>query len=161
MRSHIVRLLLFITISPVVIADQGQHYQDNVNWAKQADGLIRNQSGYSGFSADELCKDAACRQGLANPEQTRYRNDATAMESAKTAAMATDEKAQAVTTNFNKGRPTIDPKDPTWPSPREYKTTPTTSATASATSTPTAPAAASSVSPMSPTMLARPCVPSL
>lgn len=114
MRWSIITMAALMAMTPVVMADQGQHYQDNVNWAKQADSQVRYQSGYNNFDADELCKDAACRQGVANPEQSRYRNDAAAMESAKTAAMATDDSAQAVTTSFNNGRPTIDPTDTTW-----------------------------------------------
>ena len=114
MRCHVMTLAALLVMTASVMASQEQRYEDNVNWAKQAAGKTRAQSGFTGFSVNELCKDTACQQQLANPEQTRYRNDATAMDSAKTAAMATDETAQAVTTDFNKGRPTIDPTDPTW-----------------------------------------------
>ncbi|PSU41895.1 type-F conjugative transfer system mating-pair stabilization protein TraN [Photobacterium frigidiphilum] len=114
MRCHVVTLAALLVMTTSVMASQEQRYQENVNWAKQAAGKTQAQSEFTNFSVNELCKDTACQQQLTNPEQTRYRNDATAMDSAKTAAMATDETAQAVTSNFNKGRPAIDPNDPAY-----------------------------------------------
>jgi conjugal transfer mating pair stabilization protein TraN len=114
MTGRVCTVIALMFIASTAIASQEQRYTDNVNWAKQSATVTQGQSGFTAFSVNEYCKDTTCQQQLSNPEQTRYRNDATAMDSAKTAAIATDDNAQAVTTNFNKGRPTIDPNDPTW-----------------------------------------------
>ena len=114
MTGRVFTVIAVMLMTSTAIASQEQRYTDNVNWAKQAATVTQNQSGFTAFSVDAYCQDAACQQQLSNPEQTRYRNDATAMDSAKTAAIATDDNAQAVQDNFNAGRPTIDPNDPAY-----------------------------------------------
>jgi len=114
MTGRVFTLIALMLIASTAIASQEQRYTDSVNWAKQSATVTQGQSGFTAFSVNEYCKDTACQQQLSNPEQTRYRNDATAMDSAKTAAIATDDNAQAVQDNFNAGRPTIDPNDPAY-----------------------------------------------
>ncbi|MEH6616716.1 MAG: type-F conjugative transfer system mating-pair stabilization protein TraN [Porticoccus sp.] len=114
MTGRVFTVIALMLIASTAIASQEQRYTDNVNWAKQSATVTQGQSGFTAFSVNEYCQDTACQQQLNNPEQTRYRNDATAMDSAKTAAIATDDNAQAVQNNFNAGRPTIDPNDPVY-----------------------------------------------
>lgn len=114
MTGRVCTVIALMFIASTAIASQEQRYTDNVNWAKQSATVTQGQSGFTAFSVNEYCKDTACQQQLSNPEQTRYRNDATAMDSAKAAAIATDDNAQAVQANFNAGRPTIDPNDPAY-----------------------------------------------
>ncbi|MGW7678348.1 type-F conjugative transfer system mating-pair stabilization protein TraN [Shewanella sp. S23-S33] len=99
---------------PVVAANSEKDYRDNVQWAKDSIKQNQNKAGYTGFDVNSLCKDATCQQEVANPSESRYYNNPSAMDSAKMQGMSTDGQAQAVTSGFNKGRPTIDENDPAY-----------------------------------------------
>lgn len=99
---------------PVMAANSEKDYRDNVQWAKDSINQNQNKAGFTGFDVNSLCKDAACQQGVANPAQSRYYDNPSAMDSAKMQGMSTDGQAQSVTTGFNKGRPTIDENDPAY-----------------------------------------------
>jgi len=114
MTGRVFTVIALMFITSTAIASQEQRYTDNVNWAKQSATVTQGQSGFTTFSINEYCQDTACQQQLKNPEQTRYHSDATAMDSAKATAIATDDNAQAVQDNVNAGRPTIDPNDPAY-----------------------------------------------
>jgi len=99
---------------PVVAANSEKDYRDNVQWAKDSIKQNQNKAGYTGFDVNSLCKDATCQQEVANPSESRYYNNPSAMDSAKMQGMSTDGQAQAVTSGFNNGRPTIDENDPAY-----------------------------------------------
>ena len=99
---------------PVMAANSEKDYRDNVQWAKDSIKQNQNKAGYTGFDVNSLCKDATCQQEVANPSESRYYNNPSAMDSAKMQGMSTDGQAQAVTSGFNKGRPTIDENDPAY-----------------------------------------------
>ncbi|ACK48843.1 type-F conjugative transfer system mating-pair stabilization protein TraN (plasmid) [Shewanella baltica OS223] len=99
---------------PVVAANSEKDYRNNVQWAKDSIKQNQNKAGYTGFDVNSLCKDATCQQEVANPSESRYYNNPSAMDSAKMQGMSTDGQAQAVTSGFNKGRPTIDENDPAY-----------------------------------------------
>ena len=98
----------------VMAANSEKDYRDNVQWAKDSIKQNQNKAGYTGFDVNSLCKDATCQQEVANPSESRYYNNPSAMDSAKMQGMSTDGQAQAVTSGFNKGRPTIDENDPAY-----------------------------------------------
>jgi conjugal transfer mating pair stabilization protein TraN len=98
-------------VIPLMATNSEKDYRDNVQWAKDSINNNQHKTGFTGFDVKSLCNDAACQQGVANPEQSRYYNDPSAMNSAKMQGMSTDGQAQSVTTGFNKGRPTIDEND--------------------------------------------------
>lgn len=99
---------------PVMAANSEKDYRDNVQWAKDSIKQNQNKAGYTGFDVNSLCKDATCQQEVANPSESRYYNNPSAMDSAKMQGMSTDGQAQAVTSGFNNGRPTIDENDPAY-----------------------------------------------
>ncbi len=99
---------------PVVAANSEKDYRNNVQWAKDSIKQNQNKAGYTGFDVNSLCKDATCQQEVANPSESRYYNNPSAMDSAKMQGVSTDGQAQAVTSGFNKGRPTIDENDPAY-----------------------------------------------
>lgn len=99
---------------PVMAANSEKDYRDNVLWAKDSIKQNQNKAGYTGFDVNSLCKDATCQQEVANPSESRYYNNPSAMDSAKMQGMSTDGQAQAVTSGFNNGRPTIDENDPAY-----------------------------------------------
>lgn len=99
---------------PVVAANSEKDYRNNVQWAKDSIKQNQNKAGYTGFDVNSLCKDATCQQEVANPSESRYYNNPSAMDSAKMQGMSTDGQAQAVTSGFNNGRPTIDENDPAY-----------------------------------------------
>lgn len=99
---------------PVMAANSEKDYRDNVQWAKDSIKQNQNKAGYTGFDVNSLCKDATCQQEVANPSESRYYNNPRAMDSAKMQGMSTDGQAQAVTSGFNNGRPTIDENDPAY-----------------------------------------------
>jgi conjugal transfer mating pair stabilization protein TraN len=101
-------------VIPLMATNSEKDYRDNVQWAKDSINNNQHKAGFTGFDVKSLCNDAACQQGVANPEQSRYYNDPSAMNSAKMQGMSTDGQAQSVTTGFNKGRPTIDENDPAY-----------------------------------------------
>lgn len=93
---------------PAMAANSEKDYRDNVQWAKDSINQNQNKDGYTGFDVNSFCKDATCQQGVANPTQSRYYDNPSAMDSAKMQGMSSDGQAQSVTSGFNKGRPTID-----------------------------------------------------
>ncbi|MCS6181150.1 type-F conjugative transfer system mating-pair stabilization protein TraN [Shewanella baltica] len=99
---------------PVMAANSEKDYRDNVQWAKDSIKQNQNKAGYTGFDVNSLCKDATCQQEVANPSESSYYNNPSAMDSAKMQGMSTDGQAQAVTSGFNNGRPTIDENDPAY-----------------------------------------------
>ncbi|MGI2159787.1 type-F conjugative transfer system mating-pair stabilization protein TraN [Shewanella baltica] len=99
---------------PVVATNSEKDYRNNVQWAKDSIKQNQNKAGYTDFDVNSLCKDATCQQEVANPSESRYYNNPSAMDSAKMQGMSTDGQAQAVTSGFNKGRPTIDENDPAY-----------------------------------------------
>ncbi|MCU8058053.1 type-F conjugative transfer system mating-pair stabilization protein TraN [Shewanella sp. SM34] len=99
---------------PVVAANSEKDYRNNVQWAKDSIKQNQNKAGYTGFDVNSLCKDATCQQEVANPSESRYYKNPSAMDSAKMQGVSTDGQAQAVTSGFNKGRPTIDENDPAY-----------------------------------------------
>lgn len=101
-------------VTPLMATNSEKDYRDNVQWAKDSINNNQHKAGFTGFDVKSLCKDATCKQGVANPEQSRYYNDPSAMNSAKMQGMGTDSQAQSVTSGFNKGRPTIDENDPAY-----------------------------------------------
>lgn len=109
--SLLVSALLML---PAIAANSEKDYRDNVQWAKDTINKNQNKTGFTGFDINSLCKDAACQQGVANPVESRYYDNPSAMNSAKMQGMSTDSQAQSVTTGFNKGRPTIDENDPAY-----------------------------------------------
>ncbi len=110
----ILSALLTLTALPVLAANSEKDYRDNVQWAKDSIKQNQNKAGFTGFDVNSLCKDIACQQGVADPSQSRYYNDPSAMNSDKMQGMSSDGQAQAVTTGFNNGRPTIDENDPAY-----------------------------------------------
>lgn len=111
--THPLILSVLLTL-PAVAANSEKDYRDNVQWAKDSINQNQNKAGFTGFDVNSLCKDAACQQGVANPAQSRYYDNPSAMDSAKMQGMSSDGQAQSVTTGFNKGRPTIDENDPAY-----------------------------------------------
>lgn len=107
-------ILILNAALPVMAANSEKDYQDNVQWAKDSIKQNQNKAGYTGFDVNSLCKDATCQQDVANPIESRYYNNPSAMDSAKMQGMSRDDQAQSVTTGFNKGRPTIDENDPAY-----------------------------------------------
>lgn len=108
-------LILSVVLTlPVVAANSEKDYRDNVQWAKDSIKQNQNKAGYTGFDVNSLCKDATCQQEVANPSQSSYYDNPSAMDSAKMQDMSTDGQAQAVTKGFNNGRPTIDENDPAY-----------------------------------------------
>ncbi|KZK68640.1 conjugal transfer protein TraN [Shewanella baltica] len=99
---------------PVVATNSEKDYRNNVQWAKDSIKQNQNKAGYTDFDVNSLCKDATCQQEVANPSESRYYNNPSAMDGAKMQGMSTDGQAQAVTSGFNKGRPTIDENDPAY-----------------------------------------------
>jgi len=87
-----------------------QDYRDNVQWAKGTIGKNQSKAGYN-LNINDLCKDAVCQQEVATPSQSRYHNTPSSMKGDARRYSGTNEQSQAVTTSFNKGRPTIDPND--------------------------------------------------
>lgn len=116
--SLLVSALLML---PAIAANSEKDYRDNVQWAKDTINKNQNKTGFTGFDINSLCKDAACQQGVANPVESRYYDNPSAMNSAKMQGMSTDSQAQSVTTSFNKGRPTIDENDPAYRSAVGYQ----------------------------------------
>lgn len=103
-------LLLCISVCYAVDTQETRYY-DNVDWAKSTISTTQKKSGYKTFDQNTLCQDTACRDGVANPSETAYYNDASKIETEKTSRYASDEQAQSVNTSFNRGRPTIDPNE--------------------------------------------------
>ncbi|MGI2025276.1 type-F conjugative transfer system mating-pair stabilization protein TraN [Shewanella glacialipiscicola] len=108
-------LILSVLLAlPAMAANSEKDYRDNVQWAKDSINQNQHKDGYTGFDVNSFCKDATCQQGVANPTQSRYYDNPSAMDSAKMQGMSSDGQAQSVTSGFNKGRPTIDENDPAY-----------------------------------------------
>ena len=89
-------------------------YRHNVQWAKDSISQNQHKSGFKDFDVNELCQDATCRSGVANPAQSRYYNNESALSGDARGEASRNEQSQAVTTSFNKGRPVIDENDPAY-----------------------------------------------
>ncbi|MPY24488.1 type-F conjugative transfer system mating-pair stabilization protein TraN [Shewanella sp. YLB-07] len=89
-------------------------YRNQVQWAKDSINHNQHKPGFTDFDVNALCKDAACQRGVANPEQSRYINNASALRADARGEASSNAHSQAVTASFNKGRPTIDENDPAY-----------------------------------------------
>ena len=111
-------LILTLMVSPPLIAATHNNtetdYRNNVQWAKDSISQNQQKSGFKDFDVNALCQDAACRSGVANPAQSRYYNNESALSGDARNEASRDEQSQAVTTSFNKGRPSIDENDPAY-----------------------------------------------
>ncbi|WP_394230784.1 type-F conjugative transfer system mating-pair stabilization protein TraN [Shewanella colwelliana] len=112
--SLLASLVMLLAAPRLTNANSEKDYRDNVQWAKDTIGQNQSKAGYSQFNVNDLCKDAACEQEVANPTQSRYHSNPSSMTGDAQRYSITDEQSQAVTTSFNKGRPTIDPNDPAY-----------------------------------------------
>ena len=111
MRLLTLSLLMFAYVAH---ASNETDYRNNVQWAKDSVKNTQNNSGFHGFDVNTLCKDDTCKQQVANPDEKRYYNNADALTGDAAREAVSNEQSQAVTTSFNKGRPTIDPNDPAY-----------------------------------------------
>ena len=112
-------LILALMVSlPLMAANANSNtetdYRNNVQWAKDSISQNQQKSGFKDFDVNTLCQDAACRSGVANPAQSRYYNNESALSGDARTEAIRDEQSQAVTTSFNKGRPSIDENDPAY-----------------------------------------------
>ncbi|MCL1064298.1 type-F conjugative transfer system mating-pair stabilization protein TraN [Shewanella benthica] len=112
-------LILALMVSlPLMAANANSNtetdYRNNVQWAKDSISQNQQKSGFKDFDVNTLCQDAACRSGVANPAQSRYYNNESALSGDARNETSRNEQSQAVTTSFNNGRPSIDENDPAY-----------------------------------------------
>ncbi|MFS1444675.1 type-F conjugative transfer system pilin assembly protein TrbC [Vibrio sp. 10N.286.46.E10] len=103
-----VKQVLLITslaiVSGAISPDQGDHYYDNVDWVKSAQKNIPS-TAKGKLDVGDYCAGQGCDNDLRNPEQAQL-NDGNMDVNARTHYQSND-KAQAVQTRFDKGRPDV------------------------------------------------------
>ena len=99
-----VLLIASLAIVNGAFASQGDHYYDNVDWVKSAQKNIPS-TAKGKLDVGDYCAGQGCENDLRNPEQTQL-NDGNMDSNARTHYQSND-KAQAVQTRFDKGRPDI------------------------------------------------------
>ena len=87
-----------VFFSAQALAGVGQQFRDNESWAQGAQDKKQATSGFGGFNPSDYCKDDACRQEMANPHASRYRDGG--MEAAAGQKMGTDEVSGAISNHF-------------------------------------------------------------
>lgn len=94
---------LFLPMQSFALS-QEQQYNDNLNWAKQSQqGIIGKAQGK--LDINDYCGDADCVNQALNPPQAGL--DDTSMNDQKTTAFFSNDSANALQNNFDKGRPDI------------------------------------------------------
>ncbi|MFM2591314.1 type-F conjugative transfer system mating-pair stabilization protein TraN [Vibrio sp. TBV020] len=90
--------------SSLTIAEQEKQYKDNLSWAQSAQQSITSKANGHLDIAD-YCDDVECVNQVNNPSQKGL-NDS-AINNQKTTEFYTNDTADAMQENFNKGRPDI------------------------------------------------------
>jgi conjugal transfer mating pair stabilization protein TraN len=99
-----VLLIACLAIVSGAFASQGDHYYDNVDWVKSAQKNIPS-TAKGKLDVRDYCGGQGCDNDLRNPEQAQL-NDGNMDANARTHYQSND-KAQAVQTRFDKGRPDV------------------------------------------------------
>ncbi|MFS1936278.1 type-F conjugative transfer system mating-pair stabilization protein TraN [Vibrio splendidus] len=99
-----VLLIASLAIVSGAFASQGDHYYNNVDWVKSAQKNIPS-TAKGKLDVGDYCAGQGCDNDLRNPEQAQL-NDGNMDANARTHYQSND-KAQAVQTRFDKGRPDI------------------------------------------------------
>ncbi|MEZ8226645.1 type-F conjugative transfer system mating-pair stabilization protein TraN [Vibrio splendidus] len=99
-----VLLIASLAIVSGAFASQGDHYYDNVDWVKSAQKNIPS-TAKGKLDVEDYCAGQGCDNDLRNPEQAQL-NDGNMDANARTHYQSND-KAQAVQTRFDKGRPDV------------------------------------------------------
>lgn len=99
-----VLLIASLAIVSGAFASQGDHYYDNVDWVKSAQKNIPS-TAKGKLDVGDYCAGQGCDNDLRNPEQAQL-NDGNMDANARTHYQSND-KAQAVQTRFDKGRPDV------------------------------------------------------
>ncbi|MEZ8330217.1 type-F conjugative transfer system mating-pair stabilization protein TraN [Vibrio splendidus] len=99
-----VLLIASLAIVSGAFASQGDHYYDNVDWVKSAQKNIPS-TAKGKLEVGDYCAGQGCDNDLRNPEQAQL-NDGNMDANARTHYQSND-KAQAVQTRFDKGRPDV------------------------------------------------------
>ncbi|OEE72846.1 type-F conjugative transfer system mating-pair stabilization protein TraN [Vibrio genomosp. F6] len=86
-------------------ASQEQTFKEQVQWAKSEASTALNPSSIP-LDVNDYCKDATCRQQVANPKEAGLSD--TEINAKKGAAYANNDMAQSITHNFNQGRPDVE-----------------------------------------------------
>ncbi|ENM5730743.1 type-F conjugative transfer system mating-pair stabilization protein TraN [Vibrio mimicus] len=98
---------LAVTLSLLSVSaftDEQQTFTDSADWAKQtADQALKPDA--LPLNIDDYCKDATCRRDIRNPKQSGLSDGD--IDAQKDKALVTNEVAQDIQANFNKGRPDI------------------------------------------------------
>lgn len=99
-----VLLIACLAIVSGVFASQGDHYYDNVDWVKNAQKNIPS-TAKGKLDVGDYCAGPGCDNDLRNPEQAQLNNGN--MDANARTHYQSNDKAQAVQTRFDKGRPDV------------------------------------------------------
>lgn len=103
-------LAWMVVLSFSSYANNTQDYQNNVDFAKGAINQVQSASGYA-LDVNDYCADSACQKEVASPS-LKGASD-TAITDKATTEFFTNDEAQTVQGNFDKGRPDVK-NDPTY-----------------------------------------------
>ncbi|WP_261900974.1 type-F conjugative transfer system mating-pair stabilization protein TraN [Vibrio tasmaniensis] len=104
MRIYVQAALTLSLFSTLALANEQQTFTDSANWAKQAAGQALTPNALP-LNIDDYCKDAACREERRNPKQSKLSDSD--INAQKGTEFVTNELAQDINANFNKGRPDV------------------------------------------------------
>ncbi|MDC5820376.1 type-F conjugative transfer system mating-pair stabilization protein TraN [Vibrio europaeus] len=104
MRIDLWAALTLSFLSTLALASDQHTFTESANWAKQTASQALTPHALP-LNVDDYCKDATCRQEIRSPKESTLSDSE--INAQKGTEFVTNELAQDINANFNKGRPDV------------------------------------------------------
>ncbi|EDK28837.1 mating pair stabilization protein [Vibrionales bacterium SWAT-3] len=104
MRIDLWAALTLSFLSTLALASDQHTFTESANWAKQTAGQALTPNALP-LNIDDYCKDATCRKEIRSPKESTLSDSE--INAQKGTEFVTNELAQDINANFNKGRPDV------------------------------------------------------